>query len=575
MAGLPVSESELRSILVTDLEIISDDDFHQARVMARRLRIPIERAIVERARVPYRFLLEQLAAAWGVEFIDLKVSDVRRETLRLLPEDFCKARTLVAFDRRDDTLRVAMENPRDPRVIAEIERRCGLKVQPLLSPAIAIQRALLLYRSDLFELIQHQRDDVPSSSLLSADMPAPELVMRLLEFAVVSRASDIHIEPYELELLVRYRIDGALQEVVSLPPAAQHPVASRLKVMAGMRLDEKRLPQDGRFEAQFAGLTVDFRVSSLPTLFGEKLVVRVLSRDGLVLDLRNLGLSAPDHDTLLRHVLRPFGMVLITGPTGSGKTTSLYALLMRIGAERRSVVNISTIEDPIEYTIPRVTQTMVNVAAGMDFANGLRALLRQDPDVIMVGEIRDRETAEMGVRAALVGRMLLSTLHTNDSTSAVARLVDMGIEPFLLASTLSVVVAQRLARRLCTACRVSEPMDGEVRQVLEERDDYEQLVEALRRRGVIGASGDPWHGIRLFRGRGCPQCNGTGFRGRVGIFEVFEISDEQRRLILDRRPAQHLRAQAIAEGMVTLFQDAFGKAVLGETTVDEVFRAAM
>ncbi len=575
MAGLPVSEAELRSILVTDLEIISDDDFHQARVMARRLRIPIERAIVERARVPYRFLLEQLAAAWGVEFIDLKVSDVRRETLRLLPEDFCKQRTLVAFDRRGDTLRVALENPRDARVIAEVERRSGLKVQPLLSPAIAIQRALLLYRSDLFELIQHQRDDVPSSSLLSADMPAPELVMRLLEFAVVSRASDIHIEPYELELLVRYRIDGALQEVVSLPPAAQSPVASRLKVMAGMRLDEKRLPQDGRFEAQFAGLTVDFRVSSLPTLFGEKLVVRVLSRDGVVLDLQNLGLSAPDHDTLLRHVLKPFGMVLITGPTGSGKTTSLYALLMRVGAERRSVVNISTIEDPIEYTIPRVTQTMVNVAAGMDFASGLRALLRQDPDVIMVGEIRDRETAEMGVRAALVGRMLLSTLHTNDSTSAVARLVDMGIEPFLLASTLSVVVAQRLARRLCTACRVSEPMDAELRQVLENRDDYEQLVDALRRRGVIGGSGDPWHGIRLFRGRGCPQCNGTGFRGRVGIFEVFEVSDEQRRLILDRRPAQQLRAQAVTEGMITLFQDAFGKAVLGETTVDEVFRAAM
>jgi type IV pilus assembly protein PilB len=573
---LPVSEAELREVLVSDLEIIDDEDFQHARVMARRLRVPIERAIVERTRVPYRFLLEQIAIAWGVSFIDLKVSDVKRDALKLLPEDFCKQKTLLAYDRRDHVLHVAMEDPRDRRVISEIERRTGLTVLPVLSPGASIQRALLLFRSDLFELIQHQQQDAAPSNLLSPDVPAPELVMRLLEFAVVSRASDIHVEPYEVELLVRYRIDGALQEVVSLPASAAGGVGSRIKVLAGMRLDEKRTPQDGRFEAAFAGLTVDFRVSTLPTLFGEKIVLRVLSRDGVVLDLQNLGLSPPDHETVLRHVLKPFGMVLITGPTGSGKTTSLYALLMRVGAEWRSVVNISTIEDPIEYTIPRVTQTMVNHATGMDFASGLRALLRQDPDVIMVGEIRDRETAEMGVRAALVGRLLLSTLHTNDSTSAVPRLIDMGVEPYLLSSTLSLVVAQRLARRLCTSCRQTVPISASARQALEERPDYEALVAALRRRGVISrTSSDPFGEVSLFRGRGCPQCNGTGFRGRVGFFEVFEVTEAQRRLIMERRPGPAIRAQAVADGMVTLFQDGVGKALLGETTLDEVFRAAM
>jgi type IV pilus assembly protein PilB len=574
--ALPVTDQELRQILVTDLEIITEEDFQAARTMARRLRVPIDRAIVERARVPYRFMLEQIATAWGVTFIDLKVSDVKRDALKLLPEDFCKQKTLLAYDRQENTLFVAMEDPRDRRVLSDIERRTGMTVQPALSPGVSIQRALLLYRSDLFELIEHQREDSLAANLLSPDMPPPELVMRLLEFAVVARASDIHIEPYEVELLVRYRIDGALQEVVSLPPSSQGAICSRIKVLAGMRLDEKRQPQDGRFEAEFAGLTVDFRVSSLPTLFGEKLVLRVLSRDGVVLDLQNLGLSPQDHETVLRHVLKPFGMVLITGPTGSGKSTSLYALLMRVGAEWRSVVNISTIEDPIEYTIPRVTQTMVNVAAGMDFAHGLRALLRQDPDVIMVGEIRDRETVEMAVRSALVGRLLLSTLHTNDSTSAVPRLIDMGVEPFLLASTLSLVVAQRLARRLCTSCRETVPVSPMVRQALEERSDFEQLVGALRSRGIIGrTAGDPFADVSLFRGRGCPQCNGTGFRGRVGLFEVLEVTEAQKRLILERRAASAIRAQAIADGMVTLFQDGFGKALLGETTAEEVFRAAV
>ena len=410
-------------------------------------------------------------------------------------------------------------------------------------------------------------------------MPAPELVMRLLEFAVVSRASDIHIEPYEVELLVRYRIDGALQEVVSLPAAAQGRWSAASRCWPGCASTRSAMPQDGRFEAEFAGLTVDFRVSSLPTLFGEKIVLRVLSRDGVVLDLQNLGLtSQADHETVLRHVLKPFGMALITGPTGSGKTTSLYALLMRVGAEWRSVVNISTIEDPIEYTIPRVTQTMVNHAAGMDFASGLRALLRQDPDVIMVGEIRDRETAEMGVRAALVGRLLLSTLHTNDSTSAVPRLIDMGIEPYLLVVD---PVGGRSrsgwrggsARRAARRCRVGRRRDRCSRSA-------RTSSSSSGRCGAAASSAarrtDPFAGVSLFRGHGLPavqrhrvpRARGH-LRGARGDRDAAPVHHGA------ARRASVIRAQAVTDGMITLFQDGVGKALLGETTIEEVFRAAV
>jgi len=573
MAGLPVSEQELRTILVEELEVVVDDDFEQARIMARRLRVPLERALVERTRVPFRFILEQIALAWGVGFIDLKTGDVNRDALLLVPEDLSRAKTLVAFARAGGSLHVAMEDPRDRRTIVEIERKTALRVVPFLAPTISLQRAMLLYKPELVTLMD-RRGDV-ASGVFADDTPIPALVERLLEYAIVSRASDVHIEPFELEAVVRYRVDGELQEVLTLPLAVAGPLLTRIKVLCGMRLDEKRVPQDGRFEAQLGGIGIDLRVSSLPTMFGEKIVMRVLLRDNLSLDLQNLGLSPQDHQALVDQGMKPYGMILVTGPTGSGKTTSLYALLTRVAAERRSVVNISTIEDPIEYTIPRVTQTAVNVLAGLDFAGGLRALLRQDPDVIMVGEIRDRETAEIAVRSALIGRLLLSTLHTNDAVSAVPRLLDMGIEPFLLASTLSVVVAQRLVRRLCTNCRESVPMSDLVLRGLQDRPDYPALVSALRRRGTISAIGSPFADVALFRGKGCPQCHGTGFRGRVGIFELFQVSDLTRRMIMDRRDASTIRDGAIAQGMVTLFQDGVSKALLGETTIEEIFKAAV
>jgi type IV pilus assembly protein PilB len=577
--GLRVSEDELRRFLVNRLEIMDAADFDKACRMAARLRIPLERAVVERGRIPLGFLLAQLAETWGIDYIDLKVNDVKPEALGVLTEEYARTRVVVPFALEDRVLRVAMWNPRDHHVRDDIERMTGRKVRPYLAPEPAIRRAHLLYKGDLRAMLERAGVDAAAQTVRrgpgSDDGSAVELVDRILEYAAVAGASDIHIEPYELETLVRYRVDGVLQEVLSLSPTTLTSLVARIKVRASMRIDERRAPQDGRFEADLGGVKIDLRVSAVPTHWGEKVVMRVLSKEAVLLDLEDLGLAPASYQIMLRNILRPHGMILITGPTGSGKTSTLYAMLVRTGAERGNVVNISTIEDPVEYTIPRIVQIPVNPTAGVEFAAGLRALLRQDPDVIMVGEIRDRETADIAMRAALVGRLLISTLHTNDSTGAVPRLLDMGVEPFLLASTLTLVVAQRLVRRICLSCRESMAPDEAVLRALRARPDFEQTVTVLRAEGVLGGADDPLAGARFFRGKGCVQCGGTGFRGRLGIFELFEIDERVRAMIMDQRDASALRREAIAAGMKTMVQDGLAKVFLGETTVEEVLRVAL
>nr|MDQ3828090.1 GspE/PulE family protein [Candidatus Tectomicrobia bacterium] len=477
MTGLQVSAEELKGLLVDQLEVIDGVAFEKACAIANRLRLPLEHTLAERGHIPMGFILQQLAQAWAVGFIDLKINEVNPEALRLLPEKYARAHTLIPFALKERQLLVAMLNPRDRSVISDVEQISGRRVVPHLAPESAIRRAHLLYKGDLRDMLE--RSVVNETSMVTAqrrpggeDPTAVNLLTRILEYAAVARASDVHIEPYELEGIIRYRIDGALQEVLSLPPAMLPSLVARIKILAGLRIDERRAPQDGRFEADLGGFKIDLRVSSLPTHWGEKVVMRVLSKENVILDLEDLGLGGADYDIVLRNILLPFGMILITGPTGSGKTTTLYAMLMRLGAERHNVVNISTIEDPVEYTMPRVNQIQINPAAGIEFTTGLRALLRQDPDIIMVGEIRDGETAEIAVRSALVGRLLLSTLHTNDATGAVPRLLDMGVEPFLLASTLALVIAQRLVRRICANCRESVVPDTSILNVLRVRPDF-------------------------------------------------------------------------------------------------------
>ena len=576
-SSLALSDRELRDLLVTELELVSPEDFDKAAAIAQRRRTPIERAVAEQAKLPFLPLLQEIGRAWGVPFIDLKSGDVRPDALRLVREDFARAKGCVAYSATADTIHVAMVNPRDRDVIRELQRFSNREVKPRLATESAVRRAQLLYHADLVQLLRRSVASGGVATPLTSEQEAvaADVLTHVLEFAAVTGASDIHLEPFELEAVVRYRIDGVLHETITMGPAVAQAVTSRIKVLAGLRVDETRAAQDGRFESDLSGVLVDLRVSTLPTMWGEKVVMRVLTRDHVLMDLEGLGFSAVDYELMASFLTRPHGMVLVTGPTGSGKTSTLYACLMRIGADRRNVVNLSTIEDPIEYTMPRVNQVPVNPAAGMDFATGLRALLRQDPDVIMVGEIRDRETADTATRAALVGRLLFSSLHTNDSTAAVARMLDMGAEPYVLASTLAVVVAQRLVRRLCASCRSSYKPDAREIAALRHRGDFAHLGRGLREYGVISAS-EAWiDEIRFFRSNGCQDCRMTGYRGRVGIFEIFPITDAVRPLIVDQKDNESLRRAAVAAGMRTMFMDGVAKAVMGETSLEEVFRAAL
>jgi type IV pilus assembly protein PilB len=580
MADLQISEEELRSLFVERLGVLDQADFDRAAKLANRLRVPLMHTLVEQGRIPQTFLLTQLASSWGVGFVDLKIGQVKSDALGLLQETFARKYVVIPFEREGNELRVAMADPRERKVISEIERLTGLRVSPLLAAEAAIKRAQLLYKKDLREILdrattEKTTDLAPARQQEANESTIVEAVQRVLLYAAVTRASDIHIEPFELESVIRYRVDGVMREVFSLSPALHLPFVSRIKILSGMRIDERRTPQDGRFETDLDGFKVDLRVASVPTQWGEKLVLRLLSKDNVMIDLEDLGLAPADYGIVLRNILKPFGMVLITGPTGSGKSTTLYAMLMRIGTERQNIVNISTIEEPVEYSIPRVNQTQVNHQTGVLFSTGLRALLRQEPDVIMVGEIRDRETAEIAVQAALVGRLLLSTLHTNDATGSIPRLLDIGVEPYLLSSSLSLVIAQRLVRRICKNCRESVVPSARVLESIQSRSDFSETVAILQRQGMLPTMHDGLSSVRLYQGKGCAQCQGTGFTGRVGLFELFEVDEDIRDLIMQRRSASFIRSTAIMKGMKTMFQDGLAKAFMGETTVDEVFRVAL
>ncbi len=578
MAGLRVSDEELKNLLVTQLEIMDDGEFEKVRSLAARFKIPIEQALVERGGIPLRFLLEQLGKTWGVEYTELRASHINSEVIRIVPEEYARSHLLIPIEARDGQLHVAMWDPRDQKAIEEVQRMAWMRVVPHLTTDTSIHRALLLYKGDLRAILERVAEKQEAARRGEDDeegQSAIELLDSILEYAAVAEASDIHIEPFEFEGIIRFRVDGALQDVLSLPSSAMPSLVARIKLLSEMRIDEKRLPQDGRFDATYGGLKLDLRVSTMPTHWGEKTVIRVLSKERSLLDLEDLGFSPADREIVVRNIQRPFGMILITGPTGSGKTTTLYATINRLHMERHNVINISTVEDPVEYTMPRVNQVSINPVAGLNFASGLRTLLRQDPDVIMVGEIRDRETVEMAISAALVGRLLLSTLHTNDATVAVPRLLDMGVEPFLINSTLVLVIAQRLVRRICVHCRQSIPLERAILDRLRARPDYEETIRVLQAQGVLGKAADPLAGIHVFRGPGCPQCLNTGYRGRLGVFELFEIDDYARELILARADSTAIRKAAIARGMRTMFWDGLAKAFMGETSIEEIFRVAL
>ena len=404
---------------------------------------------------------------------------------------------------------------------------------------------------------------------MAQDLPIVRIVDTLLEYAIFEGASDIHIEPTEKDVVIRYRVDGVLRDVMRLPKSIQPGLIARIKILANLKIDEHRLPQDGRFKITTSDYKISFRVSIIPVFDGEKVVLRLLNESAEVLSLEQLGLQLKALELIKLNIKKPHGIILVTGPTGSGKTTTLYTLINLLN---KPDVNISTIEDPIEYRMPRINQSQVNPKIGYTFAVGLRALLRQDPNIVMVGEIRDNETAEIAAHAAMTGHLVLSTLHTNDASTTPPRLLEMDIAPFILASTINVIIAQRLVRKICLNCIQSYTLTKKAVEDIEKRFNLKRMLEVLEREGIILSAKTPIDSLLFYRGKGCKQCNNTGYKGRIGIYEVLQVDTKIQNLILSRATTDEVRKAAEEQNMLTMQQDGFIKAKNGITTIEEVLR---
>ena len=520
----------------------------------------------------------------GVPFLSLKNVKIPFEVLSLIPEPVARTHNIIAYKKAEDSLEVAMLDTADLPAIDFVKKKVGLKILPRLTDDESMKNALLQYQKTLKDefgdLISKESSalkiiaetsggaEATEAELkkMAEDLPVVRIVDTLLRHAIIQGASDIHIEPMENELLVRYRIDGILHDAMSLPKHAAATISARIKVLSNLKLDEKRLPQDGRFKMDMEGQKVAFRVSVLPIFFGEKIVMRLLREGKGGFTLEGLGYHGQALERIHQATKQTTGIILVTGPTGSGKTTTLYTILDILNTPE---VNISTIEDPIEYQMARVNQTQVKPEIGFSFANGLRSLMRQDPDVIMVGEIRDQETASLAINAALTGHLVLATVHTNSSSATIARLLDMGVETFLLVSTLRVAVGQRLVRKL-TEAKEPYTLSSNERAELSAHVDLDRILDLLKKDGVV-RSNATWNSIPFYRPK-AGEGSDDGYKGRVGIAEVLHVSPTLKELVLSSGTADQIEAQARKEGMLTMIEDGIYKAALGQTSIEEVLR---
>ncbi len=543
----------------------------------------VEKLLVSKGKISEDDLRRAQAYVHGIPFVDLKGQKIDFTVLSLIPEPIARKNNIVAFRKNADSLEVAMLDTEDLASIEFIKKKVGLKISPRLTDTESIKSAILQYQKSLKaefgDLIQKdvaalKTTDtvvagVPSNDSLkklAEDLPVIRIVDALLKHAVLQNASDIHMECMENEMLVRYRIDGLLHDAMILPKNASMSITARIKVLASLKLDEKRLPQDGRFKIDVNGEPVSFRVSIIPTYFGEKTVMRLLREGGGGYTLESMGFHGETLERIYEATKQANGMILTTGPTGSGKTTTLYSILEILNTPD---VNISTIEDPIEYQMPRVNQTQVKLEIGFTFANGLRSLVRQDPDIIMVGEIRDTETASLAVNAALTGHLVLSTLHTNSAAGAVPRLVDMKIEPFLIVSTINIIMAQRLVRRLAKTKEKYLLSKIEL-QDLSKIVDMDRVLKFLKEEKIVGEK-DDWTKIYFYKPKESEDAK-DGFLGRVGIHEALRMTGTIKDLIMKGATADEIDAQAKKEGMISMFEDGVFKAASGLTTLEEVLR---
>ncbi len=532
---------------------------------------PTEKIILERNFATEKDIAQARAKILGIPFVELEGLEsqgISTEVLNMVPEQVARRYKLIPFKLENDVLSVAMVDPLDIQVTQFIEKKTGKKISRYLAlekdinSAISDQYSQNLTSevvSALKEVSLGLPEETKQSEFDKAEVikeaPVANIVTQLLDYAVKTKASDIHVEPEEAQTRVRYRIDGILHEKIILPKKVHEAVVSRIKIMSGLKIDERRLPQDGRFSFTDGGVDIDLRVSTLPTIFGEKIVLRLLPKSQKPPTLLELGLRASALKSLEVQLTRTHGIILICGPTGSGKTTTLYSILSKLSSSR---VNILTVEDPVEYHIEGANQVQVNPAIGLTFASALRSFLRQDPNIILVGEVRDAETAELAIQAALTGHQVFSTLHTNSAAGSLPRLLDMGMEPFLLASSVNAIQGQRILRKLCQHCRYPYAPPQEV---------AENIAQVL---GPLA----PRNQLQLYKGKGCTECGGLGFSGRVGIYEVLVVSDKIMRLTLERASAGDIEKQAVSEGMMTMKQDGYLKVLEGITTLEEVLRVA-
>ena len=587
-----ISDSSIEKILRQG-EVISESQLAELKMEAERTHHSLQTIILERKVLSEVQLGQKIGEYINVPFVTIEPKDIPDDVLKRIPEHIARQYNVVLFAADDNgVLSLAMEDPDDVQALNFIQKEIGYNIKVFLATKNNILDCLENYRGnitdELDEVVSIQSgaesdSQNVSEEEISENSPIAQTVNLLLEYAIKSGASDIHIEPREDFVQVRYRIDGVLKEVNKLPRNVQGALVSRIKILSNLKIDERRVPQDGRFKIKVSGKQYALRVSTLPIADGEKIVMRILDESNQAVALDSLGYWGLSLSTLKDAMAQPNGMILVTGPTGSGKSTSLFSVLSELNTPD---VNISTIEDPVEYKIPGVNQTQTNAKAGMTFASGLRALLRQDPNIIMVGEIRDGETANLGVQAALTGHLVFSTLHTNNAATCLPRLLDMGIEPFLIASTVKAVIGQRLVRRLCMHCRQQYVPDaGELAYIVQMfnlKQGSMQRLHALEQQAAadkIGGStplGSTDVTIQyLWRPNpeGCDECGHNGFKGRVGIYEVLGISIPIQKMITANATSNEIQQQAITEGMVTMQTDGFIKSLRGVTTLEEVLRA--
>ncbi len=549
--------------------VITTPQYQNVKLQAATKGISIEDAIKNLGLATDTQLMQARAKLLGIGYVSLSAISFSPQALSFIPRTIAEKFSLIpfAYDDATKTLSIAMSNPTNLEAVSFVQQKTGLSIKSFAATQEEITKSLSdQYHQDLVgevgmalkETEESQKEktiDSKDIAKLIKEAPIAKIISTILEFAVTSRASDVHIEPLEDRVRVRYRIDGILYDKLSLPKSAQEALISRIKILSEMKIDEHRIPQDGRFNFKTGDQEVDLRISVLPASHGEKVVMRLLRKSGGVPTLPELGLNGPSLKNLDTAILRPHGIILVCGPTGSGKTTTLYAVLSKLNTPK---VNIMSLEDPVEYAISGVNQVQINPAVGLTFAAGLRAFLRQDPNIILVGEIRDKETTDLALQAALTGHLVFSTIHTSNASGALPRLLDLGAEPFLLASTLTAIVGQRIARKICPDCKESYNPPPEV------------IAEIKNVLGQLMPAGE----IKLYKGKACAVCGDSGYSGRIGIYEVLTVSEKIARLVLERSDAATIEKQAMLEGMITMKQDGYLKVLAGVTTLEEILRVA-